>query len=83
MKAIMNFLSKIPHVDKLFHFTVSMVCSFIEMSFAGSVTHTIVGATAWELCDWKHGRFEWADMLANGLGIIAGVTIHLIIKAYV
>ena len=79
MKTILQALSRIPHFDKLLHFTACFVSSFVEMSFVGSWTHTAFGAVTWELSDWKHGNFSWGDMAANCLGIISGVILHYVV----
>ena len=66
--------------DKFEHFFVSMICSAAEgvVGFYGS--HTFLASFAWELSDWKHGKFDWKDIFANTIGIITGQLIILAIK---
>ena len=86
MKTLLQILSNWikPHLpawlkfDKLMHFLVSLVSTFIEMQGINSFSHTFFGGIAWELCDWKHGKFEWLDVFVNWLGIIAGIGLHYI-----
>lgn len=68
-------------IDKLLHFET---CALITVAvaavlpwWAGVITAALAGI-AKELWDIKHGDPSWADLLADALGIAAGILICLV-----
>jgi hypothetical protein len=62
--------------DKVLHFGVSFIGAFIESFFLVIPTHTIMAGILKELFDemQSNNKFDLSDLVADGLGIIAGVS---------
>ncbi len=62
--------------DKVLHFSVSAIGAFIESFFLVVPTHTIMAGILKEIFDemQPNNKFDLSDLIANGLGVITGIS---------
>lgn len=67
--------------DKRIHFSVCFLITFLLFPLIGwwSIGTAVATGVGKELYDWKdYGLFSWSDIVADVLGVLAGVGIILI-----
>ena len=79
---INQFLPPWLEFDKLMHFTLCFAISLFGLVPAVFAAGLALGKETGDYFN-KDSGWSWRDLIADGLGILAGITIHLIIKAYV
>lgn len=78
MKTILKALSKIPHFDKLLHFTACFIPSLFGIYGAVFAAGLALGKEAGDYFNRDSG-WCWRDLIADGLGIISGVCLHYVV----
>ena len=78
-------LKKIPY-DKKLHFLVCFAITMFCYPFIGwwSIAVAVIAAVGKEVRDKiSYGNFSWSDILADCIGITAGIAILALIKLFV
>lgn len=69
--------------DKIMHFTACFCIALLLYPMIGwwSVGTALATGIGKEIYDYKdYGNFSWSDILADSIGVIAGIIVILLIK---